>query len=899
MSDTNEARMDPKEREQRLNDVREIVVIQLKRKQPTHTDVQKKVRSCLEDELPDYTQEELNRIVSEIEYSIRITVQEPDILVDKSSQTNWFKIAEPNTPTRYFDRYKRYLRGEGFPEVVIEQMEKDTRRILSLSANPMSHADKKRGLVVGDVQSGKTANYLSLINLACDFGYKIIVLLAGMTDSLREQTQDRVDLGFIGAMSDTIGGGVEYVGVGEDKNEVFAVPLTNSRKDFVKFIKSNLNATPTEFSKPLVLVVKKNKGVLSHVCDWLKTKKEIQYQNILIVDDEADNASVNSSRDEDSPTQINLKIRELYAGFNVATYVGFTATPFANIFINPDDDVNLKNLFPSDYIVQLKTPSSYCGVHWFFDKDSTNSHLRVIDESETGFLPAVHRQYDDYNGPSESLKESILVFLLGCAVRSLRGQEGKHRSMMINISRFNPLQWKIHFAVNAFVEELRDVVTQEAYKDLDEYIKHPLLKKLHDLYTQMPMFAKAREEIAFVSLKGIMRCEIKRFEVVVMNNKVLPEKRFSYKQHPNGARVIAIGGFLLSRGLTLEGLMVSYYSRNTSTYDSLLQMGRWFGYRFGYDDLCVLYISRINIANFKAVSLAVDDLKEQFSEMKAKGLPPSEFGLMVRESPDALETVLLVTSRNKMYHSQAIEYWISYGGTVADTSKLYKSRAKNQDNESLCQQFVKTLQEMGLDFEKIGSRHVISHVPKKMVARFIGDLAIHFENRKFDTETLSAYIEESKIFPEWDVVVATGAHDTMKWSIGGLDFPAAIRVCDIRDEEDFIRVGQNNNRLLEPGIFSAGLTEEELTALRSNAKKDLTYTDYLNVKGRRPLLVFYPLALSKAGEAINKEPYIGFAVGFPSRGRKDKATYRANDVKIKELMKTIDILDEDEKGESL
>ena len=102
MSDTNEARIDPKEREQRLNDVREIVVIQLKRKQPTHTDVQKKVRSCLEDELPDYTQEELNRIVSEIEYSIRITVQEPDILVDKSSQTNWFKIAEPNTPTRYF-----------------------------------------------------------------------------------------------------------------------------------------------------------------------------------------------------------------------------------------------------------------------------------------------------------------------------------------------------------------------------------------------------------------------------------------------------------------------------------------------------------------------------------------------------------------------------------------------------------------------------------------------------------------------------------------------------------------------------------------------------------------------------------------------------------------------------
>ena len=887
--------MRDEERQLVVDDAKEIAIIRLKRKQPTHSDVKAVARASLEEALPDYTQEELSRIVTEIETNISVKVQEPDILVDEASQSNWFLKAKSSTKTYYFDRYIRYLRTQSFPEPVLSQMGNDTRRVLALSANPFAVKDSKRGLVVGDVQSGKTANYLALINLACDFGYKIVVLLAGMTDSLREQTQDRIDFGFIGAMSDSIGGGIEYVGVGLEKTEHFAVPLTNTRQDFVKWIKQNINATPSEYTKPLVLVVKKNKGVLEHVNNWLKSKS-IRNLNILIIDDEADNASINSKRDDNDPTQINRKIRELFTSFKVATYVGFTATPFANIFINPADDEDLKSLFPSDFIVQLKTPSNYCGAHWFFDEDAEHSRLRFLDESEENFLPAIHKKDATFFFLPESMKEAVLSFVLGCAVRTMRGQGSKHRSMLVNISRFNNLQYEIKSKITDFVEGLQDIIQQETYKDLEDYLRHPVLKRLSDLYENSPTFAKAREEFAFETLRLTIKDESKLLEVAVLNNRIRQEERFSYKEHRKGARVIAIGGFLLSRGLTLEGLMVSYYSRNTATYDSLLQMGRWFGYRFGYDDLCVLYISRINVENFRAVISAVDDLKEQFSEMRATNKPPREFGLMVKCSPDTLETNLLVTSRNKMFHSQKIEYWISYGGTVADTSKLYKDSMKNAANERASLEFFKQLFDDGFSFVSMGSRKVVQNVPKAHIAKFIASLDIPFENRKFDPDTLAAYIAESRVFPKWDLTIATGSETSMKWVVNGLAFDAAIRSCEIRKEEDFIRVGMGNNRLIEPSIFAAGLTDNQLQQIKSEKKHKMTYADYLKVEGRNPLLVFYPLALKTGAGLVNESPYIGFAVGFPSRGRAERAKYQANEVKIREMAKNTDDFDDDEES---
>ncbi len=880
------------DRESRLKDARDIAKLRLKNRQPRHADVVKVARAELEELLPDFTDRELRKVVSEIECAVTISTAEPDVLVGASDEPGWLHREEDSTPTPRFDRYIDYLRHNNFPEAVLEQMRRTTRRILALSANPFAPGEKKKGLVVGDVQSGKTANYLALINLACDFGYRIVVLLAGMTDSLREQTQGRIDAGFIGAASATIGGSVVHIGIGEGRDEIFAVPLTNTEKDFVKFIQGNLNATPSEFKKPLILVVKKNGKVLQRVREWLKPDL-IHAQSVLIIDDESDNASVNVRKDENNPTVINRRIRELFEKFPTGTYVGFTATPFANIFINPTDDAELKTLFPSDFIVQLREPSNYCGPHWFFDSWPDNPRLRLLDEHEPGFLPAIHKISAKFHALTPSMEEAVLCFLLGCAVRTLRGDGNKHRSMLVNISRFNSLQRDIGDAFRDYLGTVVRVLAQETYKPLPDYLKVPLLQRMADLYETAECFDKAREQFQFDELRSTLRDEAKLVEVAVLNNTLQGNERFSYAAHPDGARVIVVGGFLLSRGLTLEGLMVSYYSRNTSTYDALLQMGRWFGYRFGYDDLCRLYISRINRDNFRAVIEAVDDLKDQFREMAIRGVSPREYGLMVRQSPDSLETALLVTSRNKMIHSQTIVYWIAYGGTVADTSKIAKDFSCNIYNEEMCRSFIAEQADKGRLLHVVGNRRLLSGVPKHEISRFVRSLSIHSENRKFDTETLADYIDQSTLFAEWDVSIASGSSKSVRWQIGGFDVAAAVRDCDNRPEEDFLRVGRGNNRLIEPGIFAAGLSEDQLAHLRASKKGDLTYADYLGVEGRRPLLVFYPLELVVNDRPVSNRPIIGFAVGFPTRGRSERVKYRANKVKLQERL-SLDIIDETE-----
>jgi len=874
--------------QERLRDIQDIATLRLKNKKPSHTDIVKMVNKCLEEEHFNYTDDIVDSIVSRIEYNIPISSFEPDILVDDKNSAQWFIEAGKKIDMNYFNRYRAYLRHEEFPEDVIDGIEKDCRQILSFSANPNARADRKRGLVVGDVQAGKTANYIALINMACDYGYKIIVLLAGMTDYLREQTQSRIDLGFIGAVSDSIGGNIRYVGVGFTKEDYFAIPMTNTECDFVKFVKKNLNSTPADYPKPIVLVVKKNGKILEQVQQWLKPgKNKINSQNILIIDDEADNASVNTKHSEDNPTVINRFIRNLYCNFEVATYVGYTATPFANIFINPENDSELENLFPSDYIVQLKAPSNYFGAHKIFENQN---HIRVVNEDEPNFLPAIHKKDYHYCGMAESLKEAVCAFLLGCAVRTLRGQKLKHRSMLINISRFNDLHSEIKIQVKNFVDYLCCTISQDSYKNTADFIKNPEMARLFRLYTESKFFSKARGKFSFEELKALLHDEVKQITTVVINNANTKD-RFKYKDYEDiGARVIVIGGFVLSRGLTLEGLTVSYYSRNASAYDTLLQMCRWFGYHFNYEDICMLYISQINIENFRAVIDAVSNLKDQFSEMSRRGKKPREFGLMVKESPDSLETAILVTSRNKMIHSKSIVHWITYGGEVADTSKLFKDIAKNASNEKLSRDFFIDLETSGYLMEIFNKRNMIRDVPKSNIAEFVRKLKIHFENRKFDTACLSDYISQSQLFPFWDIVVANGDSDK-KWTIGKVTVNAAIRDSVVRENEDFIRVGGGNNRLIDPGLFNSGLSKSQIDKLGSGK---LTAKDYLSINDRKPLLIIYPMDLQQNKISMDNCVHIGFALGFPEKGRSEKAKYRVNKIKQRALAEGLDDLDEEE-----
>ncbi|GHU54949.1 hypothetical protein FACS1894132_10340 [Clostridia bacterium] len=586
----------------------------------------------------------LNEVIYRYESNVGLKTFDPDVLVNDPTDDIWF-TTQSGEERPYFKRYSAYLRQSGWDTDAIDNLEINCEKTISHCANPKGSPDelssKKRGMVMGDVQAGKTANYLGLINMACDYGYRVIILLAGLTNSLRKQTQDRVDYGFIGAYSKSIGSGmIEFIGVGEQSHQYYGIPLTNADWDFKKYIQKTTNAQATDFNKPVILVVKKNAAILRSVHEWLKPgNHNISGDNILIIDDEADNASPNTNKPDYDPTAVNRTIRDIYNNFPIASYIGFTATPFANIFINPFDNDEFKDLFPHDFIVQLNPPSTYFGGERIFPEDgSLTSTIRLLDTNEPDFIPVKHKTDLVVYSLPESLKEAILSFAIINVVRTLRGDKTKHRSMMINVTALNNPQDSVNRAVVAYLTILKNIIEQDSYKSENEFILNAEMRKMYDLYTVgdgngVDFYASVRDDFAWIDIQHGLYEEIKQFETTIINNRYSGDLCYDYADHADkGSRVIVIGGFVLSRGLTLEGLCVSYYSRSATAYDTLLQMCRWFGFRPNYEDLCRIYLSQSSIDSFNSVMEAIRDLKDQFREMELQGKQPSDFGLMVKES---------------------------------------------------------------------------------------------------------------------------------------------------------------------------------------------------------------------------------------------------------------------------
>lgn len=914
-----------------INTLFNVLYHTLQGKKVPYNDVVQKVKQLFPIILPELiASPDHNAIVKNVvdRYVSEVGIQtfDPEFIDLDREAKYWLYKEKDRISHPFFDRYKLYLSNDGFEPKVIKNIELSCEQILARCANPKTTAltEKKKGLVVGDVQSGKTANYLGLINMAYDYGYRIVVLLAGTTNSLREQTQKRTDSGVIGAKSDSIGNTIEFLGVGLNTNEHFAVPFTNQVNDFKKFVQKNLNVAIADINKPVVLVVKKIKSVLESVAERLQSElseKGLDCRSILIIDDEADNASITTSKDPEKPTTINRCIRDIFNKFPIASYVGYTATPFANIFINPYDDESYLDLFPTDFIAQLHAPSTYFGGRLVFPNNDTRSkYVRLISENEPNFLPVVHDKYIPYPAMADSLKEAINSFVICNVIRTLRGHGLKHRSMMINITRFNDTQALVWERVTEYLEALRNAIEQLSDMPLTLFCKNRYCRALYELYHNDDFFKEIREgnpdigtgPVAWEAIQQGLYEEIKKFIVVVINsrngqmNNIDPsgrKKRFDYDDKKDeGARVIAIGGMVLSRGLTLEGLMTSYYSRNAGAYDTLLQMCRWFGYRPKYMDLCRIYLTQVSIDQFDAVLTATEDLKEQFSEMKLRDKKPIDFGLMIKECPDTLETTLLITSRNKMRGTQVFERRLNYSGVYADTSKMSKSPTANRQNLDAFNRFCNNVSFSWKTKDGDPTTHryyMAQNVSQHYIAQLFRDLSIPIENKKFNTNGLAEYIEDSDKFPYWDVVIANG---NSKDSSLFMEVHPVERSFHMRNENDLIRIGGSNNRVLDPGLLNAGLWYRDGEAL--SAKE---YCNHREV----PILVVFPIDLkcedeeneanafdrvwkSEAKNGLGGNVLLAFAYGFPGTDSKTMVKYRANAVMIDQLTAGIDLDDEDE-----
>ncbi len=291
--------------------------------------------------------------------------------------------------------------------------------------------------------------------------------MAGLLNALRNQTQERIDEGFVGFDSsqqlEATTLEEKLTGVGnfyDPSNWHSPVPLTTNSQDFDRKIATQLRAQISQFNEPVIFVLKKNVSILKNLIDWLKSNNsELNRFPMLLIDDEADHASVNTNREDLDPTATNSRIRELLSLFEQSSYLGYTATPFANIFIDPenDDDMLKDDLFPRDFIISLDTPSNYVGASRIFEEDGDLDIVREVNDYEDA-IPLNHKKDEFPPFLPESLHEAVRTFILVKVIRNLRGQENSHNSMLINISRFTDIQSNVKWQIHEYLTELRDAV---------------------------------------------------------------------------------------------------------------------------------------------------------------------------------------------------------------------------------------------------------------------------------------------------------------------------------------------------------------------------------------------------------------------------------------------------------
>lgn len=546
---------------------------------------------------------DLTRIVKELQAMFNVKMDKGVVIQGDEQRvrdTTWWrdklKIELQQKDKNYYAMKFREFISRKLPPDVVKTLDDDTDSVMNNIGNPNDeYKFDIFGMVVGHVQSGKTMNYSSLICKASDSGYKFIVVIAGDKDNLRNQTQKRINEYFIG--KDMSG---NHIGVGiSDKNDRGKMPisLTTENGDFNKE-NANRNSQGINFDNvatPIVLVIKKNYRTLQNVVEWLQNQYSNTIQHpMLVIDDEADYASINT-KDENDPTKINKLIRTLLKLFEKSSYVAYTATPFANIFINDDSleqDEMSKDLFPRDFIYALDAPSNYFGAEKIFI-DNREKYIVEIDDYENK-IPLKHKRDLIIDELPPSLYEAINVFCINCAIKHLRGQTS-HNSMLVHISRFININHKIYLMIYEYLQKVKNDF--KAYGKLEDSIKQSqIIRDFCHLF---------KNNFGFIKDFSIQDIIYKITEIIdTINVKEEHSKSNNRLEYRNdiAANVIAVGGMALSRGFTLEGLSVSYFIRNTIFYDTLMQMGRWFGYRDNYDDLCRIYMPSEVSDNFTQIN---------------------------------------------------------------------------------------------------------------------------------------------------------------------------------------------------------------------------------------------------------------------------------------------------------
>lgn len=755
-----------------------------------------------------------------------------------------------NAHDRHWPALRGYLENEkGWDKETLTSIDTSSTEVVSLLANPMKDQFRCRGLVVGYVQSGKTANMTAVIAKAVDAGYNLIVLLAGVTNKLRAQTQRRLEQDIVSRHSELW----QLYTTDEDKGD-FTAP-------------NNRSFTMPVDGRAQLIVMKK---VTSRLAAFLKTIKKspkiLRSLKILIIDDECDQASVNSSSDEYNMTKINEKIRQILEELPAVSYVGYTATPFANVFINPfpHNKDTLDDLYPEDFITALPRPKDYFGAKEVFgsppddaesetDNEAGLDMVRTIPAGSVGKLqpPTLKSKDGFFPQLTPDLEDAISWYLLTCAIRRRRNQSGSHMTMLIHTSPF-VIQ---HKRMAEIVQNWVDVSKKDIMAGRGDVFTR--MKSLWDEEVErMPLDTRWPALNGPGDLLPELNEVLNHLELAIENGE-----SFTRLDYTGGAKTyIVVGGSVLARGLTLEGLSVSYFLRTAKQYDTLLQMGRWFGYRHGYGDLPRLWTTAGLESDFRALAQIEEEIREDIATYRSTDATPLEFAVKVRSIPG-----MAITSASKMKHAHRTN--ISFEGRHVQTIRFDHRKSEIVAANWKAAARLTDAMRPNIDPGVSSGRLLARDVSFQHVRRFLTEYSICEHHMDLKKQMLLGYLDK--------------AADALKyWNVGIISPEKGVLSAD--DLGFLGRVHTNNRARLQ----SAGRPYADIKALMS--KRDILIDAPAGIKGpdeswdalkdvrpNVPLLLLYPINSLSPSSRKTREPLnavgdlIGFGIVFP--GSKDHA----------------------------
>jgi hypothetical protein len=824
----------------------------------------------------------------------------------------WFAGWDP-ADGYYWTRQRNYLLDQiGRSPEAVEATDDDSDRVLSHLEDPRESGPQTfntRGLVVGHVQSGKTENFSALVAKAADLGYKVIIVLSGIHNGLRQQTQRRLEreLGL-----ENITPGVGLPEPGRRWNNPTTAALNGD------FYPGTSDPSILQGNEKVIFIVKKWHTVLTTLIRFVR-EADMPNLPVLVIDDEADQASINTGgnrppiddlvdaeespadlESETDPSTTNRLIRDLLGLFPRVAYVAYTATPFANVLIDhrAEDREVFEDLYPRDFLLTLFPRPGYVGTARLFGRDSLDGTpegsedgldvIRFIPDTEMPMITPIGVKVADFTPDvPPSLESAILDWLLATGGMLARANGDSPSSMLIHIHQRTDVQ----NALKPQVEEVVRTLRNEWRYDRDGPLRDRMRARWEEDFRTVTRRIDAARDMSFDAIEEHIDMLLKDgVPVLALNSR--SEDELDYEQDPN-IKAVLIGGNRLSRGMTLEGLTVSYYVRATPYMDTLLQMGRWFGYREWYVDLTRLWTTPELASWFRDIALREHELRQEIMQAEIDRLTPLQVGPRIRSHP-----AMMVTAQNKMGAGR--QERLSYAGRMIQTSRFrLPDREWLTENLTATRDLVSELGTPGVDETGLP---IWRNVPWELVYTFLRRYQTVQDRTSFDAQAAARYLKAQVGHDEllrWSIGIA--GQSRLVETLGTIDFappsgPVVNAISRTRLKNDRSSIGVLTNPAertgaLRQGDEEIGLTDEQIVQARS----ELADGKYERIRdallAQRPsdegLLVIYPISRHSTPRTVASdtrlplfddpesegEDVIGLALGFPPSGSEATIEY--------------------------